>query len=73
MPPNRFPRFGVPAVSVADAHQDVRRGVHVTLGRATAFPSGVLMASIWDTREDLRRRLWDTMAKPCIGRMPDGR
>lgn len=44
-----IPRLGVPAMAMADAGQGVRGGAQSTLGPATAFPSGVLMASTWDT------------------------
>ncbi|HZI32295.1 MAG TPA: glycoside hydrolase family 3 protein, partial [Candidatus Binatia bacterium] len=44
-----IPRLGVPAMAMADAGQGVRGGEPATLGPATAFPSGVLMASTWDT------------------------
>ena len=44
-----IPRLGVPAMAMADAGQGVRGGANSTLGPATAFPAGVLMASTWDT------------------------
>ena len=44
-----IPRLGVPAMVMADAGQGVRGGPDGTLGTATAFPAGVLMASTWDT------------------------
>jgi beta-glucosidase len=44
-----IPRLGVPAMAMADAGQGVRGGQESTLGPATAFPCGVLMASTWDT------------------------
>jgi beta-glucosidase len=44
-----IPRLGVPALFMADAGQGVRGGADSTLGPATAFPAGVLMASTWDT------------------------
>jgi len=44
-----IPRLGVPAAAMADAGQGVRGGAKTTLGPATAFPAGVLMASTWDT------------------------
>ncbi len=44
-----IPRLGVPAMAMADAGQGVRGGQDSTLGPATAFPAGVLMASSWDT------------------------
>jgi beta-glucosidase len=44
-----IPRLAVPAMAMADAGQGVRGGAQSTLGPATAFPSGVLMASTWDT------------------------
>jgi beta-glucosidase len=44
-----IPRLGVPAMAMADAGQGVRGGPEGTLGQATAFPAGVLMASTWDT------------------------
>ncbi len=44
-----IPRLGVPAMAMADAGQGVRGGADSTLGPATAFPAGVLMASTWDT------------------------
>lgn len=44
-----IPRLGVPAMGMCDAGQGVRGGMDSTLGPATAFPCGVLMASTWDT------------------------
>lgn len=44
-----IPRLGVPGMAMADAGQGVRGGPDGTLGPATAFPAGVLMASTWDT------------------------
>ena len=44
-----IPRLGVPAMAMADAGQGVRGGQESTMGPATAFPAGVLMASTWDT------------------------
>lgn len=44
-----IPRLGVPAMGMADAGQGVRGGTGGTQGPATAFPSGVTMASTWDT------------------------
>jgi beta-glucosidase len=44
-----LPRLGVPAMAMADAGQGVRGGEKGTLGPATAFPAGVLMAATWDT------------------------
>lgn len=44
-----IPRLGVPALAMVDAGQGVRGGQDSTLGPATAFPAGVLMASTWDT------------------------
>jgi beta-glucosidase len=44
-----IPRLGVPEMVMADAGQGVRGGPEGTLGPATAFPAGVLMASTWDT------------------------
>jgi beta-glucosidase len=44
-----IPRLGVPKMVTADAGQGVRGGPKGTLGPATAFPAGVLMASTWDT------------------------
>ncbi len=43
-----IPRLGIPAMSMADAGQGVRGGMESTLGPATAFPSGVAMASSWN-------------------------
>ncbi|HTR41824.1 MAG TPA: glycoside hydrolase family 3 N-terminal domain-containing protein, partial [Pseudomonadales bacterium] len=43
-----IPRLGVPRMVMADAGQGVRGGPRGTLGPATAFPSGVAMASTWD-------------------------
>lgn len=43
-----IPRLGVPAMGMADAGQGVRGGTEGTQGPATAFPSGVAMASTWD-------------------------
>ena len=44
-----IPRLDVPAMAMADAGQGVRGGPNGTLGPATAFPAGVVMASTWDT------------------------
>ncbi len=44
-----IPRLGVPAMAMADAGQGVRGGEDSTMGPATAFPAGVVMASTWDT------------------------
>jgi len=46
-----IPRLGVPPMAMADAGQGVRGGGdHENYnGPATAFPSGVEMASTWDT------------------------
>ena len=44
-----IPRLDVPAMGMDDAGQGVRGGVDGTLGPATAFPCGALMASTWDT------------------------
>ena len=41
-------RLGVPAMSMVDAGQGVRGGMKTTHGPATAFPSGVAMASTFD-------------------------
>lgn len=43
-----IPRLGIPAMGMADAGQGVRGGMESTLGPATAFPSGVAMASTWN-------------------------
>jgi beta-glucosidase len=43
-----IPRLGIPAMGMADAGQGVRGGMDTTLGPATAFPSGVAMASTWN-------------------------
>lgn len=43
-----IPRLGIPAMGMADAGQGVRGGMNSTLGPATAFPSGVAMASTWN-------------------------
>jgi beta-glucosidase len=43
-----IPRLGIPAMVMADAGQGVRGGPDSTLGPATAFPSGVAMASTWN-------------------------
>jgi len=44
-----IPRLGIPPMAMADAGQGVRGGLPSTLGPATAFPSGVTMASTWNT------------------------
>jgi len=44
-----IPRLGLPGMAMADAGQGVRGGQDSTLGPATAFPAGVLMAATWDT------------------------
>ncbi len=41
-------RLNIPAMGMADAGQGVRGGMDSTLGPATAFPSGVAMASTWN-------------------------
>ncbi|BCM88899.1 xylan 1,4-beta-xylosidase [Abditibacteriota bacterium] len=43
-----IPRLQIPAMVMADAGQGVRGGPDSTLGPATAFPSGVAMASTWN-------------------------
>ncbi len=43
-----IPRLGVPALAMVDAGQGVRGGSGTTQGPATAFPSGVAMASTWN-------------------------
>jgi beta-glucosidase len=43
-----IPRLGVPPAAMADAGQGVRGGMDSTTGPASAFPSGVAMASSWD-------------------------
>ena len=43
-----IPRLGIPAMVMADAGQGVRGGPDSTLGPATAFPSGIAMASTWN-------------------------
>ena len=43
-----IPRLGIPAMGMVDAGQGVRGGSGGTQGPATAFPSGVAMASTWD-------------------------
>jgi len=43
-----IPRLGIPAVGMVDAGQGVRGGMDSTQGPATAFPSGVAMASTWN-------------------------
>jgi len=43
-----IPRLGVPAMGMVDAGQGVRGGAKSTQGAATAFPSGVTMASSWN-------------------------
>lgn len=50
-----IPRLGVPAMSMVDAGQGVRGGMHSTEGPATAFPSGVAMGATWDP--ELMQRL----------------
>ena len=42
------PRLGIPQMAMADAGQGVRGGSNTTQGPATAFPSGVAMASSWN-------------------------
>ena len=44
-----IPRLDVPAMGMCDAGQGVRGGVDSTLGTATAFPCGTVMAASWDT------------------------
>ena len=43
-----IPRLGIPPMAMADAGQGVRGGSDTTIGPATAFPSGVAMASTWN-------------------------
>ena len=43
-----IPRLGVPPLEMVDAGQGVRGGDGPTQGPATAFPSGVAMASTWN-------------------------
>jgi beta-glucosidase len=45
-----IPRLGVPRMEMVDAGQGVRGGSGGTQGPATAFPSGVSMASTWDPK-----------------------
>ncbi len=47
-PTQPIPRLGLPAIGMIDAGQGARGGVKSTEGPATAFPSGVCMASTWD-------------------------
>ncbi len=54
-----IPRLGVPAMAMVDAGQGVRGGSQSTLGPATAFPSGVLLGSTWDTH--LLRRIGEAI------------
>ncbi len=42
-------RLGIPPMSMCDAGQGVRGGTQGMQGPATLFPSGVAMASTWDT------------------------
>jgi beta-glucosidase len=44
-----IPRLDVPAMGMCDAGQGVRGGTDSTLGPATAFPCGTVMAASWDT------------------------
>jgi beta-glucosidase len=44
-----IPRLEVPAMGMCDAGQGVRGGIDGTLGPATAFPCGTVMAATWDT------------------------
>ena len=44
-----IPRLNIPPMAMADAGQGVRGGSGSTQGPATAFPSGVAMASSWNT------------------------
>lgn len=54
-----IPRLGVPPMAMVDAGQGVRGGAQSTLGPATAFPSGILMGSTWDT--NLLRRIGEAI------------
>lgn len=47
-PTQPIPRLGLPAIGMIDAGQGARGGIPATEGFATAFPSGVAMASTWD-------------------------
>lgn len=47
-PTQPIPRLGLPAIGMIDAGQGARGGIRSTEGPATAFPSGVAMASTWD-------------------------
>ena len=47
-PTQPIPRLGLPPIGMIDAGQGARGGISATEGLATAFPSGVAMASTWD-------------------------
>ncbi len=49
-PTQPVPRLALPAINMIDAGQGARGGLPPTEGPATAFPSGVAMASTWDPK-----------------------
>lgn len=59
-------RLGVPAMPMADAGQGVRGGMPSTEGPATAFPSGVAMASTWDP--ELIRRVGKAIGEEALNK-----
>ena len=61
-------RLGVPAMSMVDAGQGVRGGGGGTTGPATAFPSGVAMASSWDI--DLLKRIGKAIGEEARNKGP---
>ncbi|MBC2596117.1 glycoside hydrolase family 3 C-terminal domain-containing protein [Ruficoccus amylovorans] len=63
-----IPRLGVPSMTMVDAGQGVRGGAKETRGPATAFPSGVTMASSWDA--ELLRRIGETLAVETLNKGP---
>ena len=63
-----IPRLGVPAMAMDDAGQGVRGGRDGTLGPATAFPAGVVMASTWDP--ELIHRVGQAIAEELRNKGP---
>lgn len=61
-----IPRLGVPPLAMADAGQGVRGGQDSTCGPATAFPSGVAMASTWDT--NLLREIGEAIGQEALNK-----
>ena len=61
-----IPRLGVPAMGMVDAGQGVRGGMSSTQGPATAFPSGIAMASTWDP--EMVRRIGKAIGEEALNK-----